>query len=86
MSASIIDGKKIAADIKQEAAQETELLRSKGIVPGLATVLVGEDPASQTYVGMKRKTCEELGMRSDLREARCRHEGSGPAGAGGPAE
>jgi methylenetetrahydrofolate dehydrogenase (NADP+)/methenyltetrahydrofolate cyclohydrolase len=64
MSASIIDGKKIAADIKQEAAQETELLRSKGIVPGLATVLVGEDPASQTYVGMKRKTCEELGMRS----------------------
>jgi methylenetetrahydrofolate dehydrogenase (NADP+)/methenyltetrahydrofolate cyclohydrolase len=64
MSASIIDGKRIAADIKQEAAQETELLRSKGIIPGLATVLVGEDPASQTYVGMKRKTCEELGMHS----------------------
>ncbi len=64
MSASIIDGRRIAADIKQEAAQETELLRSKGIIPGLATVLVGEDPASQTYVGMKRKTCEELGMHS----------------------
>ena len=64
MSASIIDGKRIAEDIKREAAQETESLRSKGIVPGLATVLVGEDPASQTYVGMKRKTCEELGMHS----------------------
>jgi methylenetetrahydrofolate dehydrogenase (NADP+)/methenyltetrahydrofolate cyclohydrolase len=64
MSASIIDGKQIAADIKQEAAQETEKLRAQGIVPCLATVLVGEDPASQTYVGMKRKACEELGLRS----------------------
>ncbi len=64
MSASIIDGKQIAAAIKQEAAQETEKLRAQGIVPCLATVLVGEDPASQTYVGMKRKACEELGLRS----------------------
>jgi methylenetetrahydrofolate dehydrogenase (NADP+)/methenyltetrahydrofolate cyclohydrolase len=64
MSASIIDGKQIAAAIKQEAAQETEKLRGQGIVPCLATVLVGEDPASQTYVGMKRKACEELGLRS----------------------
>ena len=64
MSASIIDGKQIAADIKQEVAQDAEALIAGGITPGLATVLVGEDPASQTYVGMKRRDCEELGMKS----------------------
>jgi methylenetetrahydrofolate dehydrogenase (NADP+)/methenyltetrahydrofolate cyclohydrolase len=68
MSASIIDGKQIAADIRSEIAQETENLVAQGITPGLATVLVGEDPASQTYVGMKRKACQELGMKSVFEE------------------
>jgi len=64
MSASIIDGKQIAGEIRKEVAQEVEKLNEQGIKPGLATVLVGEDPASQTYVGMKQKTCEALGMHS----------------------
>jgi len=64
MSASIIDGKKIAEEIKKEVARGVEELKKQGITPGLATVLVGEDPASQTYVGMKVKDCEALGMHS----------------------
>ena len=64
MSASIIDGKQIAEEIKQEVARGVEELKKQGITPGLATVLVGEDPASQTYVGMKVKDCEALGMHS----------------------
>lgn len=65
MSATIIDGNAIAASIRQEVAAEAEILKTKyGIVPGLATVLVGEDPASQTYVRMKQRTTEELGMHS----------------------
>jgi len=64
MSASIIDGKQIAEEIKQEVARSVEELKKQGITPGLAAVLVGEDPASQTYVGMKVKDCEALGMHS----------------------
>jgi methylenetetrahydrofolate dehydrogenase (NADP+)/methenyltetrahydrofolate cyclohydrolase len=64
MSASIIDGKQIAQEIREEVAKEAEELKEKGITPGLATVLVGEDPASHTYVGMKIKACGELGMLS----------------------
>jgi len=64
MSASIIDGKQIAEDIKKEVAQGAKELIEAGIIPGLATVLIGEDPASQTYVGMKKKDCQELGMTS----------------------
>ncbi len=64
MSASIIDGKQIAEEIKKEVARGVEELKKQGITPGLATVLVGEDPASQTYVGMKVKDCEALGMHS----------------------
>jgi len=65
MTAKIIDGKAIAQAIREEVAAEAEMLKTKyGIVPGLATVLVGEDPASQTYVRMKQRTTEELGMHS----------------------
>lgn len=65
MSATIIDGNAIAASIRQEVAAEAEILKTKyGVVPGLATVLVGENPASQTYVRMKQRTTEELGMHS----------------------
>lgn len=62
MSAQIIDGKLIAQDIKNELSVEVELLAQKGVQPGLATILVGEDPASATYVRMKEKMCGDLGM------------------------
>lgn len=61
---TIIDGKKIAAEIRAELAQDIARLKAKGITPGLATILVGDDPASQVYVGSKIKACGELGLRS----------------------
>lgn len=62
--AKIIKGSEVAKQIREELKQEIENLKSKGIVPGLATVLVGEDPASKVYVGNKIKTCEELQIKS----------------------
>ena len=63
MPASIIDGKAIAEEIRREVADGTGKLRgSRGIVPGLAFLLVGENPASQSYVRMKGRTCDELGF------------------------
>jgi len=65
MSAGIIDGKRIAGDVREEARREAEGLKTRrGVVPGLAFVLVGEDPASQVYVRSKGKACEELGFYS----------------------
>lgn len=63
--ASIIDGNKIAQDIRNEVRQSAILLKqAKGIIPGLAVILVGEDPASQVYVGRKAKACAEVGFVS----------------------
>lgn len=68
MSAKIIDGKAIAARINEESAMEVAALaRNNSIQPGLAVVLIGENPASQVYVGMKVKKCAELGIFSDKR-------------------
>jgi methylenetetrahydrofolate dehydrogenase (NADP+)/methenyltetrahydrofolate cyclohydrolase len=64
MTASLINGTKIAEDIKGEVAAEVRELKSRGIHPGLAVVLVGEDAASSAYVNMKAKTCEQLGIYS----------------------
>ena len=65
MPATIIDGAKIAREVREAVAAEAASLRKEhGIVPGLAVVLVGEDPASQVYVRMKQKACEEAGIRS----------------------
>jgi len=65
MTAKIIDGKAIADRIRESIARDVEkLVTSGGPRPGLATVLVGENPASQTYVRMKRKACDELGIDS----------------------
>ena len=64
MTAHIIDGKKIAADVRSEVAEEAKELGDKGVMPGLATVLVGDDPASHVYVRAKRKACAEVGVRS----------------------
>jgi methylenetetrahydrofolate dehydrogenase (NADP+)/methenyltetrahydrofolate cyclohydrolase len=65
MSATLIDGKKIAEEIRLEVKQETAQLKTvRGIVPGLAFILVGENPASQSYVKMKGKACDEVGFYS----------------------
>src|SRR5215831_17702599 len=64
MTASFINGTKIAEDIKGEVVAEVRELKSRGIHPGLAVVLVGEDAASSAYVNMKAKTCEQLGIYS----------------------
>ncbi len=69
MTANMIDGTAIAASIQAELTAEVAELKEKhGIVPGLATVLVGDNPASQTYVKMKRKRCAEVGIYSVGRE------------------
>ena len=62
MSAEIIDGKAVAAGVRERVAGEVRDLRAEGADPGLATVLVGDDPASHVYVRMKRKACEEVGI------------------------
>lgn len=60
----IIDGKKIAEEIRAEASAEAAVLVAQGIQPCLAVVLVGTDPASKAYVGSKVRTCEEVGIKS----------------------
>lgn len=64
MSARIIDGKTIAAEINQETAERAAQLKAEGITPGLAVILVGDDPASQVYVRNKVRTCAEVGIVS----------------------
>ncbi|HHH47687.1 MAG TPA: bifunctional methylenetetrahydrofolate dehydrogenase/methenyltetrahydrofolate cyclohydrolase, partial [Gammaproteobacteria bacterium] len=65
MSAKIIDGKAIAAELRQQTRQRVDARRKQGLrPPGLAVVLVGADPASQVYVGSKRRACEEVGFIS----------------------
>ena len=65
MTAEIIDGKKIAAEIREEIAEEVACLNERtGRVPGLAVIIVGEDPASQVYVRMKKKACEKAAIQS----------------------
>lgn len=66
MSAEIIDGKKISGEIREGLAKEIDELKQKyGITPGLAVVLVGENPASQVYVRMKNKACHKIGIYSE---------------------
>ena len=64
MTAQVIDGNKIASDIRAEAAEEVKALQNKGVEPCLAVVLVGSNPASRAYVGSKVRACEETGIRS----------------------
>lgn len=63
--AEIIDGKAIAAAVRQDAAAEVNALVEKGIQPGLAVVIVGDDPASRIYVNNKKKACQEIGVYSE---------------------
>jgi methylenetetrahydrofolate dehydrogenase (NADP+)/methenyltetrahydrofolate cyclohydrolase len=64
MSAQILDGRALAASIKKELELRTSALKSRGITPGLGTVLVGDDPGSHSYVGGKHRDCQEVGINS----------------------
>jgi methylenetetrahydrofolate dehydrogenase (NADP+)/methenyltetrahydrofolate cyclohydrolase len=64
MPAELIDGKKVSADIREGLKKDIQELKARGITPGLAVVLVGENPASKKYVASKEKTCETLGIKS----------------------
>jgi len=62
--AELLSGKTVSARIKENLKKEIEELRAQGILPGLAVIIVGEDPASKVYVGRKEAMCQELGMHS----------------------
>ncbi len=62
----ILNGKELSLKIKNKAKEDIKILREKGITPGLAVVIIGDDPASHTYVKMKEKACEEVGIYSIL--------------------
>ncbi|MDQ3382920.1 MAG: bifunctional methylenetetrahydrofolate dehydrogenase/methenyltetrahydrofolate cyclohydrolase [Actinomycetota bacterium] len=74
MGATILDGKAVLATIKQELRERVEALREQGVVPGLGTVQVGEDPGSTWYVSAKHRDCAEIGIESLRRDL--------PAGTG----
>jgi methylenetetrahydrofolate dehydrogenase (NADP+)/methenyltetrahydrofolate cyclohydrolase len=65
VTARLLDGKAIAAQIRSEAAERVRALAEHGVVPGLAAVLVGDDQASRIYVGAKHKACADVGIRSE---------------------
>lgn len=60
--AKLINGKEVSSKVKEEVRIETEKLLEKGIKPGLAVVIVGNDPASRVYVNSKKRACEEVGF------------------------
>ncbi len=62
---NIIDGKAVSKAVRESVAKETEALKNKGVTPGLAVIIVGEDPASQVYVKNKEKACAEVGFYSE---------------------
>ena len=68
MSATILDGKAVLREIKDELRARVSALRDRGITPGLGTVLVGDEPASSWYVGAKHKDCAEIGLTSIRRD------------------
>ena len=69
MAARILDGKQLAQQIRSELAEEViEFIQNNAVVPCLAAVLVGEDPASEVYVRNKRKACEAVGIESQLHQ------------------
>ena len=66
--ATIIDGKKISAEIRAEIAEEVKMMKESGVCPGLAVIIVGENPASQVYVRNKGRACAEVGIYSEFIE------------------
>lgn len=63
--AKLIDGKAVSASVRAQVAQEVQEVKAKGLHPGLAVVIVGDDPASRTYVNNKKKACAETGIYSE---------------------
>lgn len=63
--AKIIDGKAVAQSVKDDVAAQTRQLKEKGIIPGLAVVIVGDDSASRVYVNNKKKACAQVGFYSE---------------------
>ena len=63
--AKLIDGKAVSAKVKAEAAEEVKVLKAGGITPGLAVIIVGDDPASHIYVNNKKKACAATGIHSE---------------------
>ena len=81
MSAKILDGKILSEEIRKQIKERVERLKNRGIIPGLAVILVGNDPASEIYVRNKEKACEETGiysrtirMREETTQAELEHE------------
>ncbi|MBQ1374797.1 MAG: bifunctional methylenetetrahydrofolate dehydrogenase/methenyltetrahydrofolate cyclohydrolase FolD [Clostridia bacterium] len=68
MSAKVIDGKALSKKLREQIKKDAESLKAKGICPSLSVIIVGEDPASKTYVKNKRLACEEVGIKSDVYE------------------
>ncbi|MDO4795425.1 MAG: bifunctional methylenetetrahydrofolate dehydrogenase/methenyltetrahydrofolate cyclohydrolase FolD [Brachymonas sp.] len=68
MTAQLIDGKALAAHIRSEVTQRVAALKAQGVTPGLAVILVGDNPASQVYVRNKVKACQDCGMHSVLEQ------------------
>jgi methylenetetrahydrofolate dehydrogenase (NADP+)/methenyltetrahydrofolate cyclohydrolase len=68
MAAQILDGKSLAAEVRAEVKRKVSALAQRGILPGLAVILAGDDPASRVYVRNKVRACEETGVRSSLFE------------------
>lgn len=68
MTAQIISGKELSGQKREEMKKEIEALKAEGITPGLAVIIVGDDPASQTYVRGKQRACQEVGIHSVLIE------------------
>src|SRR5437868_14381494 len=68
MAARILDGKSLAAKVRAAVKRDVEALAQRGIRPGLAVILAGDDPASRVYVRNKVRACEETGVRSELHE------------------
>ena len=68
MTAQLINGKELAQKLRAEVAQRAAALKDQGITPGLAVILVGDNPASQVYVRNKVKACEESGLHSVLEQ------------------
>jgi len=66
MSCYIVDGKAIAQGIRDEIGKKTQILKTRGYTPGLAVILVGDDPASEIYVGNKIKACDDVGYYSEV--------------------
>jgi methylenetetrahydrofolate dehydrogenase (NADP+)/methenyltetrahydrofolate cyclohydrolase len=68
MTAKIIDGKKVAQEVREEWKQRVDALKDRGILPGLAVIIVGEDQASKVYVRNKVRACAEVGLHSEVHE------------------